>query len=271
MFDVIKAIADKNKEACKDDYVNADGLLMCSKCNSPKQCELEFPPRSNRFRKFPIMCKCEQEKEHQLEENNKRIAWEKRLARLYQMGLCDKAYMQNTFEKDDNRNPSLTLMCKKYVNQFEKLRQNGYGILFYGDTGGGKSFYACCIANALIKKGVRVLVSRLSDLVKNRVDDSVSDVRLSEFELVILDDIGTENYSQTAYNIIDDIYRCGMPLIVTTNLTPNQLKNPDSIEQQRIFDRVIERCCLFAKTDVPKSRLDMARKNREQALKILNE
>ena len=51
----------------------------------------------------------------------------------------------------------------------------------------------------------------------------------------MLDDIGVENASQTAYNIIDEWYQTGKPLIVTTNLTPNELKQPQTRELKRIY------------------------------------
>ena len=143
-------------------------------------------------------------------------------------------------------------------------------MLFYGGTGGGKSFYACCIANALLKSGVRVLVSRLSDLVKNQVNNAALIVNLDSFDLVILDDLGVEKATQTAYNIVDDIYRKEIPLIVTTNLSPAELKNPDSLEKDRIYSRVLEMCCITKKTDVKISRLEIARAKSKQALNDLN-
>ena len=44
------------------------------------------------------------------------------------------------------------------------------------------------------------------------------------------------------FNIIDSRYRAKLPLIVTTNLTLQELKNPDSLAKARIYDRVLERC-----------------------------
>ena len=42
-----------------DDYLGKDGLIYCSKCNTPKQCRIEL------FKKekiVPCLCKCEIEK-----------------------------------------------------------------------------------------------------------------------------------------------------------------------------------------------------------------
>lgn len=268
MNDIIRKIADKNTKNTGD-YLDSEGFLVCCKCHTRKECEHEFPLHSGKKRKFPIMCRCDREEELRYKQNQAQIIQQKRLEKLYSKGLTDQAYRKNTFSLDDGRNKEVTKLCMQYVKNWEKLKEQNCGIIFYGDTGGGKSFYSCCIANALIHKGVSVLVSRLSDLVKNRVDDRESGFSVKNFELIVLDDIGAENYTQTAYNIIDDIYRSNIPLIVTTNLSPSMMKRPSTIEQKRIFDRVIERCCITQKVDVYKSRLELAHKKREQAMRIL--
>lgn len=271
MNDIINSIADKNKDNAKEgDYRNDNGILICGKCNQPKECLLEYPTNSGKFRKFSIVCQCDIEEEKAFRERLDRQERDDYIKQLYKQGLTDSAYLKNTFKNDDNRNPALTAICKKYVAHWNEHKENCQGILFYGDTGGGKSFYACCIANELLQSGIRVLVSRLSDLVKNRVDSDKQEIDLKCFDLIVLDDIGVENATQTAYNIIDDIYRGAIPLIVTTNLLPSELKNPGNIDKQRIYDRILERCCITQRVDVKISRLDTAKKQRENALKIQN-
>ena len=271
MDNIINSIAEKNADnAKKCDYTNEMGLLVCGKCHQPKQCFVEFPTGSGNMRKFPIICRCDEEEERAFREKQSRQAYQDRIKELRRQGLTDKAYEKNTFENDDNRNASMSELCRKYVAHWSEMQESNTGILFYGNTGGGKSFYSCCIANALIEKGVKVIVTRLSDLVRNRTDKNSIDIELKQFDLVVLDDIGVENATQTAFNIIDDIYRANIPLIVTTNLAPSELKAPDSLEKQRIYDRVIERCCLTYRVDTVVSRLETAKANRENALKILN-
>ena len=252
------------------DYKDKDGYLVCHKCHKRKEMDIEYPKGSKRYKRVFITCDCDKEEQLRLKQQKAKQQHEQMLQKLYAQGLTDEAYRKNTFDIDDNRNEEITRLCKQYVKNFDKLKKEGYGIIFYGDTGGGKSFYSCCIANALIHKGVRVLVSRLSDLVKNRTSGKQdSPVNVKNFDLLVLDDIGAENYTPTAYNIIDDIYRSNIPLIVTTNLAPSMMKKPKTIEQKRIYDRVIERCCITAKVDVRKTRLDMSHKNREQAMAIM--
>lgn len=67
----------------------------------------------------------------------------------------------------------------------------------------------------------------------------------NKYSLLIIDDLGIERNSEFAleqiYNIIDSRYRSKKPLIVTTNLTLNELKNPSDLARQRIYDRILER------------------------------
>ena len=43
--------------------------------------------------------------------------------------------------------------------------KNGSGLLIWGDVGTGKSFFAGCIANALLEKGVPVLMTHFSRIL----------------------------------------------------------------------------------------------------------
>lgn len=64
--------------------------------------------------------------------------------------------------------------------------------------------------------------------------------------LLIIDDLGIERGTEYAleqvYNVIDTRYKSGRPLIVTTNLTLDELKAPADIPHKRIYDRVLGMC-----------------------------
>ena len=53
---------------------------------------------------------------------------------------------------------------------------------------------------------------------------------------------GTEYGLEQVYNVIDSRYRSGKPLIVTTNLTLEELQNPEDTAHARIYDRLTEMC-----------------------------
>ena len=71
---------------------------------------------------------------------------------------------------------------------------------------------------------------------------------LNEFHLLVIDDLGAERKSDSGYmqeimyDIIDSRYLAGLPMIITTNLTADELKFPQDIRYQRIYDRILERC-----------------------------
>ncbi len=44
------------------------------------------------------------------------------------------------------------------------------------------------------------------------------------------------------FTVIDNRYRSKKPLIVTTNLKLEEIKNPPDIAHARIYDRILERC-----------------------------
>lgn len=74
--------------------------------------------------------------------------------------------------------------------------------------------------------------------------------RLCRHTLLIIDDFGMERGTEYAleqiYNIVDSRYRSRKPLIVTTNLTLEELKNPQSTAYARIYDRLLEMCTPIA-------------------------
>lgn len=48
--------------------------------------------------------------------------------------------------------------------------------------------------------------------------------------------------SEIVMNVIDSRYRSKKPIIVTTNLTSEEIKNPTDVSKQRIYSRLLEMC-----------------------------
>ena len=42
--------------------------------------------------------------------------------------------------------------------------------------------------------------------------------------------------------VIDERYKANLPLIITTNLTPKQMRNAQDVAHARIYSRVLEMC-----------------------------
>ena len=48
--------------------------------------------------------------------------------------------------------------------------------------------------------------------------------------------------TDTVFSIIDSRYRSGLPFIITTNLSAEEIKKNGDIGYSRIYDRILERC-----------------------------
>lgn len=157
--------------------------------------------------------------------------------------------MDCTFDKDNGSTPQLEY-ARRYVEHWPEMRKENMGLLFWGPAGTGKTFAAACIANALVEREVGVRLITLGEALLNLYGMS-GEERIGYLEvlttcgLLILDDFGVERRTPYAreqvYEIINRRYLSGRPMIVTTNLTLEELKHADR-DDERIHDRVLERC-----------------------------
>jgi len=69
---------------------------------------------------------------------------------------------------------------------------------------------------------------------------------LNDYKLLVIDDLGIERKTdfmdEQVFSILDARYQSGLPLIITTNLTNDELKHPADRAKSRIYDRLLERC-----------------------------
>ena len=230
-----------HREPKEDEYVNeADGLIYCAKCHTPRQCVIHH---GDRIVTPPVMCDCQ------------RIAEEKaeaafHIERMKASGLQDRYLHDYTFANDKGYNPEIK-KAQRYVTEWAMMKESCIGLLLWGNVGTGKTFIAACIANALIEKGVSVLMTNFSKIL-NSLSAMFNEDRnkfiesFNRYSLLIIDDLGIERNSEFAleqvFNVIDSRYRSKKPLIVTTNLTLDELKHPKDLAHARIYDRVLERC-----------------------------
>ena len=246
LIDGLEKRAAESIKAEQGDYV-FDGLLHCHKCNTPKQCRVEI---LGVMRTPMCLCKCEVEKREKAEAERKRIAFMERVKEMRKVGFPE-AEMQNwTFANDDGESSQIVTVAKNYVANFDKMREDGKGLLLFGTVGNGKTFAAACIANALIDKGVPCMMTnfaRIANTVQGMFEGRQEYYdSFNKYPLLVLDDLSaerkTEYMQEIVFNVIDSRYRAGLPLIVTSNLTAEEIKNPADIAYQRIFSRLLEMC-----------------------------
>lgn len=250
-----------------------DGLLYCGKCHTPKQARIEIYGTVH----TPMcLCKCENERyEREKKEAETRSRME-RLDRLRKEGFPDADLEGCTFDKDDGGSPKIMRIAKKYAENFAEMKRMKKGLLLFGGVGTGKTFAAACVANSLIAKGIPCMVTNFSRLINTMF--GMNDGRqeyidgLNQYDLLVIDDLAaerdTEFVQETVMNIIDSRYRSGLPIIVTTNLTAQQLKNPEDIRKQRMFSRLME-MCIIVEADGDDRRKQKLKKDYVEVSKLL--
>ena len=236
------------RTALADEYLNEeDGLLYCRNCHTRRQVRIQA---FGRELTPSVLCKCQAEQQAKEDELRKQRAFMDKVSRLKATGLQDKALRDYTFAHDLGYNPEMA-RAHAYVEHWNEMAASCTGLLLWGGVGTGKTFFAGCIANALIEKGIPVLMTNFARML-NTLSGMYSSDRnefidsLNTYSLLIIDDLGMERNSEYAleqvFNIVDSRYRSKKPLIITTNLTLDELKHPADLAHARIYDRVLERC-----------------------------
>lgn len=139
--------------------------------------------------------------------------------------------------------------CKQFIDQFESHPGN---LLFYGDTGVGKTFLTNCIAGELLKRSHTVIYLSAFQLVEilsqytfgsddedeNFPEDMYS--YIFDCDLLIIDDLGSEMnnafVSSGLFLCINERLIRRKSTIISTNLSLDDLQNHYS---ERIFSRLI--------------------------------
>lgn len=233
------------------DYRNEDGLLMCGKCHTQKECVLTR--KDGTARTVPCACECSVERNaREAEEKRKRDRMQY-LDSMRRTGFPDAEMREWTFAKSDHTDQRNENIARKYVANFNAMREQGTGLLLCGQVGTGKSFLAAAIANELISQGTPCLMTNFNRIISRISEKFGGDQKylddLNRFDLLIIDDLGAERDTEFTWekvmNVIDARYRAGLPIIITTNLGPKDFTDRTDIRRQRVFSRLKEMCVLL--------------------------
>ena len=136
------------------------------------------------------------------------------------LGVNVRDFMRKTYQS-----------CWNYANNFT---MNAGNLLFSGNTGLGKTFLSACIARTVADKGYSVvyesathLFSRMEQAKFGGDEEARAHVRrYQECDLLIVDDLGTEMGGQftvsALYTLLNDRLLAGKPMIISTNLNPEE-------------------------------------------------
>lgn len=249
MKDLIKSLAEtsnSNIQVNPNDYIGNDGLIYCGKCHTPKQTRITTYNGETVI--AMCLCKCESDKRDEQEKLDKQRRRTEEIRSMRYDGFPDFEMRGWKFENDDQVNSQINI-AKRYANNFSEFFKKHKGLLLFGGVGTGKTFMSACIANALIDKGIPCLVTnfaRISNTLMGVCEKQTYIDSLNKYDLLVIDDLAsernTEYMNEVVMNVIDSRYRSGKPLIVTTNLTADELKNPRDISRKRIYSRLFEMC-----------------------------
>ena len=182
--------------------------------------------------------------------NNPVLQDEERMERLRQMGNLS-AYKDKTFQEfktfnyglGSHQNASLDYALKTSFQFAHDL--NGW-LLLQGTYGCGKTHLAAAVGNEALRNGHSVMFITVPDLLdhlRSGYNTSAEETyhetfeRVRRVQVLILDDLGTENPSAWAleklFQLLNHRYTHRMPTVITTN---NELSRIDPRIRSRLMD-----------------------------------
>ena len=225
-----------------------DGHAYCKTCHERKDGEVKSLMDMKFI--FKNNCKCDRERFEKQKQRKK----EQEIERLKRSCFISMSQWAYTFDNYKGEKDKSYIIAKNYVKEYEQMKKENIGLLFCGTVGSGKTYLACCIANALIEEymirvKIRNFAQIINDLQKSGFDLDKNDYieSLTNVSVLILDDLGIERDTSYAkeqvYNIVNSRYLKQKPTIFTTNLPYEKIQNSDDgVEYERIYSRIIEMC-----------------------------
>lgn len=135
--------------------------------------------------------------------------------------------------------------AKKYAEELSYDTYEQDWLYIFGRVGSGKTHLSCAIANYILHNSTSsVKIIKAIDLLFNARDYNTNENEakvindLNEYALLIIDDLGTEKPTEWAvqiiYKLVDDRLLRQDPLIVTSNLSLQEL-------EERLGERIVSR------------------------------
>lgn len=241
VIDNIARNAEKRASAGAEDYTGDDGLLYCGRCHTRKQCSHTLWGKT---RIVDCVCKCEKErigKEEAAEKAAEQRRRRKADAFRNNARAKDMLFSKSTIETDAMR------AARDYAANLAEKIETGTGRIFAGDKGTGKTFAATCIVNYALECGYSCKATSFTEIEREMSvpyanKKEIMD-RLANYDLIMLDDLGVERNTsymqQLVYEVIDTLYKAKRALLITTNLTQEELSTRGG-DAGRIYERILE-------------------------------
>lgn len=160
----------------------------------------------------------------------------------------------STFNPANETQQKALALAKRFVKGFEKAWLGGYGLIFLGACGTGKTHLACSIMIELIRKHkgffpkyyrAAEIFSGVRDTYRNGSSSSEEEAInfFSYIPLLVIDEIGVQKGSDAERRILFSILENRMtdkyPTILISNLNATALSD---LIGERLYDRIRAKC-----------------------------
>lgn len=160
-------------------------------------------------------------------------------------------FRHRTFSRfDHSQNEDAYNTAKYFADHFDDIRHSDKNsILFYGNTGTGKTHLAAAISNHVINENHHPVMFgtfiEFLDRIRSEFNDNTERTKhdMKTVPLLVIDDLGKEKQTvwsdQTLFEIINYRYEHRLPVVITTNLSWNSL--PTRYDTA-VISRLLEMC-----------------------------
>lgn len=232
----------------------AEAKDRCTRCGKAVTMTLEWPKVKHGVfvgmvtSDVPSVCDCQM-----MEQDAKEAEEQRRRAEQIEAMRHERAFGNRVLVgsfADSSKNSEVMSSCAAYAVDFEKARgERKNGLMLWGDTRTGKTFAAEAVARELHGQGMRVMMDTAAGFVSryesaDRMGRETMRHRIAKCDLLVVDDFGasrdTSYGREVVFSLIDDRVSANGPMVVTTNLTPEQMAScPDSRAAMRIMERCL--------------------------------
>ncbi|MFU7516742.1 ATP-binding protein [Clostridium sp. HCS.1] len=146
------------------------------------------------------------------------------------------------FSPRKNMENILRFIREEYIPNFNSTNDN---LLFYGDSGTGKTFLSCCIAKELLDDGFLVIYRTVDELmatlreIKFENNSELENI-LINCDLLIIDDLGAEQITDFTttefFNLLNKKLLRKKKMIISTNLSLSDIRTTYT---ERISSRLL--------------------------------
>lgn len=249
-MNIMDTIAEINSKIPIDDANMIDGMPHCKRCGEPLILVVNNPKIGEV--KCHRNCACRRKDFQRGKERKDLIDKETRRHKCFS-SLDNTRLIDATFENDMQYNADASRVCKGYAESFEDALhgdeyERGSGLILFGGVGTGKSYLAACVANRVVDKGYTALYVTTADLAMRMTESFDARKKIIEEcslpSLLVLDDLGSERNTESAHEMIFAVvnarYKARKPIIITTNMSREEMTRPQTIQMARIFDRILD-------------------------------